>query len=87
MKKFNVNFDSTFSKIALTCAVYTAVVLICSLILSEITDSYIGMEFYRALKTVFLLGITLPFAFIGSVFLFHVSGFITINGKEFNDKL
>ena len=87
MKKFNVNFDSTFSKIALMCAVYTAVVLICSLILSEITDSYIVMEFYRALKTVFLLGITLPFAFIGAVFLFHVSGFITINGKEFNDEL
>ena len=87
MKKFNINFDKTFSKTALMCAVYTAVVLICSLILSEITDSYFGMEFYRAVKTMFLLGITLPFAFIGAVFLFHVSGFITINGKEFNNEL
>ena len=87
MKKPNINFDNTFSKLALTCAAYVACVLFCSLILSEITDSSFGMVFYHAVKTMFLFGITLPFALIGGVFLLHVSGFITINGKEFNDEL
>ena len=87
MKKFNVNVSKELARNVIYYVGGMTILLYCTVF----TQAFAGTSYTEWIvdvhKTVFELAVELPSAIVGLLYFWHVLGFITINGKEFNDEL
>ena len=87
MDKINFNITKSFARIALYYAGFMSVILIYAWGSATITNSPLAMLIHELIKMAYFITITLPCSVIGLLALLYVFGWVTINGKEFNDEL
>ena len=84
MKKFNVNVSKELARNVIYYVAIMSIMLFYTIALQMDGHHWVIVKTY---KTIFMSAVTLPLAVVGLLYFWHILGFITINGKEFNDEL
>jgi len=84
MKKFNVNVSKELAQVVIHYVAVMAVLLFSAIALG-MDGNHVWLV--KTYKKVFMLAVNLPLAIVGLLYFWHILGFFTINGKEFNDEL